>query len=304
MLVCSSVSEVERILALKRWRFKDWDIFMDVWTKSAGRSRVLEDLNSAWVVVRGIPLHLRSMELFRQIGDYCGGFISAEDGTSLSSIRLKIKGGSQVPDELPLCHGSEVFPVRIEAEAPSPLSPHGNLSSFLSTWKAKRKSFKVGSTGVGGVFSSALPISTLEKGSPSSAARDTEIEGARERVGSEDSLGTCKFREQGVHKVLLNPRFDGQLSEDMTSEFGAVPNIPSVGFNSNQFIPSVSQASKDSDPGCVSAKLVDKDGLSPKSLEIKSGVLRSFIISLRAYSPTLSRTFLSYSTHDSTGRAN
>ncbi|CAN1173960.1 hypothetical protein LINPERHAP2_LOCUS30993 [Linum perenne] len=248
MLVCSSVSEVERILALKRWRFKDWDIFMDVWTKAAGRSRVLEDSNTAWVVVRGIPLHLRSMELFRQIGDYCGGFISAEDGVSLSSIRLKVTGGSLIPDELPIRHGSEIFPVRIEAEAPSPLSAHGNLSSFLSKWKAKGKFFKVGSAGSGGVSSSALPISPMVKGSSSSAARSAEIGGAPPRVGRQDSQGTCNFRGDSAHRVLLSPRFDGQLSEDLTSEVDVASNVPSVGFNSNQIVPLVSQAPEASDP--------------------------------------------------------
>ncbi|CAN1173962.1 hypothetical protein LINPERHAP2_LOCUS30995 [Linum perenne] len=304
MLVCSSVSEVERILALKRWRFKDWDIFMDVWTKAAGRSRVLEDSNTAWVVVRGIPLHLRSMELFRQIGDYCGGFISAEDGVSLSSIRLKVTGGSLIPDELPIRHGSEIFPVRIEAEAPSPLSAHGNLSSFLSKWKAKGKFFKVGSAGSGGVSSSALPISPMVKGSSSSAARSAEIGGAPPRVGRQDSQGTCNFRGDSAHRVLLSPRFDGQLSEDLTSEVDVASNVPSVGFNSNQIVPLVSQAPEASDPVCVSVKLVEKDGLNPNSFDIKIADLRGLSFFFKAYSLSLSRIFTSFFTSDSIRSAN
>ncbi|CAN1336781.1 hypothetical protein LINPERPRIM_LOCUS37299 [Linum perenne] len=37
-------------MALKRWKFKEWDILMDVWTETAGRSRCLEKSNEAWVV--------------------------------------------------------------------------------------------------------------------------------------------------------------------------------------------------------------------------------------------------------------
>ncbi|CAN1157851.1 hypothetical protein LINPERHAP2_LOCUS21791 [Linum perenne] len=141
MLVCSSEMEVKRILDLKRWIFKEWSILLDIWTKMAGRSNLVLDSDYLWISVRGIPLHIRSMELFRQIGEMCGGFVSAEEGLSMSSIRLKVKAGSLIPDELPLCHGSDVFPVRIEAEAPSSISPQGMLSSFLDSWKGKSSGF-------------------------------------------------------------------------------------------------------------------------------------------------------------------
>ncbi|CAN1763040.1 hypothetical protein LINPERHAP1_LOCUS8654 [Linum perenne] len=141
MLVCSSEMEVKRILDLKRWIFKEWSILLDVWTKMAGRSNMVFDSDNLWISVRGIPLHLRSMELFRQIGEMCGGFVCAEEGLSLSSIRLKVRAGSLIPDELPICHGSDVFPVRIEAEAPSSISPQGRLSSFLDSWKGKSSGF-------------------------------------------------------------------------------------------------------------------------------------------------------------------
>ncbi|CAN1180877.1 hypothetical protein LINPERHAP2_LOCUS35020, partial [Linum perenne] len=139
LLNVSSRTVALRIMALKRWKFKDWSILMDTWTETAGRSQCLEKSNEAWVVVRGIPLHLRSMELFRKIGEFCDGFICAEDGLSLSSIRLKVKRGALIPEEAPICFGSVIFPVSIEAEAQNPLSPHGPRSTFPSWWKAKRK---------------------------------------------------------------------------------------------------------------------------------------------------------------------
>ncbi|CAN1279443.1 hypothetical protein LINPERPRIM_LOCUS17024 [Linum perenne] len=139
LLNVSSRTVALRIMALKRWKFKDWSILMDTWTETAGRSQCLEKSNEAWVVVRGIPLHLRSIELFRKIGEFCDGFICAEDGLSLSSIRLKVKRGALIPEEAPICFGSVIFRVSIEAEAQNPLFPHGPRSTFPSWWKAKRK---------------------------------------------------------------------------------------------------------------------------------------------------------------------
>ncbi|CAN1141486.1 hypothetical protein LINPERPRIM_LOCUS25529 [Linum perenne] len=144
MLPVSSKPIASRILDLKRWKFKSWDIFMDLWTEVAGRSNCLEVANEAWVVVRGIPLHLRSMDLFRQIGEFCGGFIGAEDGVSLSTIRIKIKRGAVIPDEIPVCFREEVFPVRIEVEAPSPLSLHGPKSTFSGSGNQKGQECSLG----------------------------------------------------------------------------------------------------------------------------------------------------------------
>ncbi|CAN1336780.1 hypothetical protein LINPERPRIM_LOCUS37299 [Linum perenne] len=50
LLNVSSNAVALRIMALKRWKFKEWDILMDVWTETAGRSRCLEKSNEAWVV--------------------------------------------------------------------------------------------------------------------------------------------------------------------------------------------------------------------------------------------------------------
>ncbi|CAN1802168.1 hypothetical protein LINPERHAP1_LOCUS23260 [Linum perenne] len=139
LLVCVSVSEVKRILALKRWQFGEITILMDRWIVAAGRSAVMMDNKSGWVLVRGIPLHIRSKELFKLLGDKCGGFIRAEDVTSLNSIRIKIKLGSEIPEEILIRFGSDIFPLRIELEGVSSISPFGSESDFFRTWKGKGK---------------------------------------------------------------------------------------------------------------------------------------------------------------------
>ncbi|CAN1157705.1 hypothetical protein LINPERHAP2_LOCUS21703 [Linum perenne] len=234
LLVCSSVAETERILALKRWKFKGWDILMDVWTKTAGRSRCLEDSNVAWVVARGIPLHLRSMELFRQLGEACGGFVGAEDGLSLSTIRLRIQTGALIPDEIPISYGSEVFPVRIEAEAPLPLSAHGNKSEFFKRWNSKGKGFVIhknearrkvalvdpGSSSSGGCVQFEIPKVTGE-------SSEKLGEGVRKDICCGTSSKVCSEVGRPKGGVRL-------LSEELSCEDGAATEILSAEVSLNK----------------------------------------------------------------------
>ncbi|CAN0904615.1 hypothetical protein LINGRAHAP2_LOCUS23190, partial [Linum grandiflorum] len=147
-LECGTEMEVHRILALNRRRFHNIDIFMDVWIKEAGRSGVMLDQEVAWILVRGIPLHLRSIELFRQIGNYCGRFLCWGEGGSLGTVRIKIKCLKEIPAEIPLCNGTDVFPVRIEPETPTAITTGRQKESFVKGWKNKGK----------GVFIQALAI--------------------------------------------------------------------------------------------------------------------------------------------------
>ncbi|CAN1767293.1 hypothetical protein LINPERHAP1_LOCUS10212 [Linum perenne] len=116
---------------------------MDAWIKTAGRSRVGVESGSAWLTARFIPLHLRSADLFRQLGAFCGGFLAAEDGFCLSSVRLKVKVRGVIPDEVPLCFGKEVFPIRLEPDGVAPVAPHGSKESFVKGWKSKGVGFSL-----------------------------------------------------------------------------------------------------------------------------------------------------------------
>ncbi|CAN1849818.1 hypothetical protein LINPERHAP1_LOCUS39549 [Linum perenne] len=90
---------------------------MDGWIPEAGRSRVLLEDDFVWLTIRGIPIHLRSSELFKQLGESCGCFIRAEDGDSLSSIRVCVKLRGSLPEEIPLFFGNVVFPLRVETDS-------------------------------------------------------------------------------------------------------------------------------------------------------------------------------------------
>ncbi|CAN1759419.1 hypothetical protein LINPERHAP1_LOCUS7119 [Linum perenne] len=140
LLFCGSSDKVNRIIALDRWLFGKIVIQLDRWIPEAGRSGVLLSKDVVWATIRGIPLHLRSSDLFRQLGDVCGRFQSFEKGDSLSSVRIcfTLKGG--IPEEIPIFHGGFIFPVKVELDS----SPPSKVCSFpvgaAPVWNPKLKS--------------------------------------------------------------------------------------------------------------------------------------------------------------------
>ncbi|CAN1158043.1 hypothetical protein LINPERHAP2_LOCUS21910 [Linum perenne] len=267
-LACGSILEVNRILAHKRWSFGDVRIQMDTWIKMAGRSNVTLESGFAWVTARGIPLHLRSPDLFRQLGDFCGGFLCAEDGLNLSSIRLKVKVGGVIPDEVPLCHGCEVFPIRLEPDGWIPVPRHGVKDSFVKSWKSKGVGFAVQKGSVDESTSSEFPSSSseaevLELAQMSELDLDApKAEKTRRRVCVRD----CTYSED----KSLSLEVVGQMSEIETSQIANVVEVPFVGLKLDQLghlVISSSSQRKDKELGFILEKMTtwvlpDSVGLS------------------------------------------
>ncbi|CAN1120432.1 hypothetical protein LINPERHAP2_LOCUS191 [Linum perenne] len=138
LMECSSASEVSRIIALKRFKFKGLVLLLDEWIKMAGRSCVSLDSDIAWVVVRGIPLHLKSNNLIMSVGEACGDFLASSEGVDLTSARIKIKVRGELPEEILIAAGSEVFPVRVEFESGAPVSAHWTRESLHLARKGKK----------------------------------------------------------------------------------------------------------------------------------------------------------------------
>ncbi|CAN1188715.1 hypothetical protein LINPERHAP2_LOCUS39497 [Linum perenne] len=130
---------VDRIIALRRWMFGEVQVKLDSWIPEAGRSNVLSKEEKVWITVRGIPLHLRSKELFKQLGDICGTFLEFDSGDSLSSVRLGIQLKGVIPEEIPILHGNQIFPVRVEVESVVSKSGNGESSGLLKGWRGKGK---------------------------------------------------------------------------------------------------------------------------------------------------------------------
>ena len=70
-----------------------------------GCSQSCEHLKEVWVRVMGLPLHLRSWEVFKKIGDCCWGFVVVDESTIalkvLQCTRLLMKSeGTEWPSSL------------------------------------------------------------------------------------------------------------------------------------------------------------------------------------------------------------
>ncbi|CAI0458392.1 unnamed protein product [Linum tenue] len=100
MIQCPSKNEVDKIIALDRWIFQGFRVFADRWIENAGRSRVQTSSGDLWIHFYGIPLHLRSRDLFHQLGMYCGEVLEVqEEGLSLNEVRVRVRPNDMIPDE-------------------------------------------------------------------------------------------------------------------------------------------------------------------------------------------------------------
>ncbi|KAJ9685001.1 hypothetical protein PVL29_017147 [Vitis rotundifolia] len=82
------LSEAERVLAIGKRRVKDNILFLEKWYSEVGCFCNGANTNEAYVRVVGPPLHLWSREVFKLIGDSCGGFIAMDENTdSMSELQ-------------------------------------------------------------------------------------------------------------------------------------------------------------------------------------------------------------------------
>ncbi|RVX04382.1 hypothetical protein CK203_018611 [Vitis vinifera] len=80
--------EAERVLARGKRSLKDNWLILDKWNPEVGCSLKNPNAVETWVRVVGLPLHFWCFEVFKSIGDGCGGFIAVDEGTkSMSELQ-------------------------------------------------------------------------------------------------------------------------------------------------------------------------------------------------------------------------
>ncbi|WKA06293.1 hypothetical protein VitviT2T_024196 [Vitis vinifera] len=117
------LSEAERVLVRGMRRVKDNALFLEKWHPEVGCFCNKVSAKEAWVRVVGLPLHLWSREVFKLIGDGCGGFIVVDDKTDIMAemqwARLLVKVvGRGFPTSVQIVVGSGCFSVQLWWETP------------------------------------------------------------------------------------------------------------------------------------------------------------------------------------------
>ncbi|CAN1785419.1 hypothetical protein LINPERHAP1_LOCUS16867 [Linum perenne] len=117
MVECPSKHAVDRIVSLNRCLYGSTRIFLDRWTEKAGRTTLLPRQRMVWVLIQGIPLHLRSLELFKAIGERCGGFVDFDDSLCpLNSVRIKVVDTNTIHEKVSLRFRNNLFMVKVVKE--------------------------------------------------------------------------------------------------------------------------------------------------------------------------------------------
>ena len=110
--------EAERVLARGKRSIKENCLILDIWNPEVGCSCKISNAVEAWVRVVGLLLHFWSLEVFKRIGDGCGGFIVVDEETkSMSELqwaRILVKRADwEVPNSIHIVLGSGCFSLQL-----------------------------------------------------------------------------------------------------------------------------------------------------------------------------------------------
>ncbi|RVX14549.1 hypothetical protein CK203_017111 [Vitis vinifera] len=118
LFVFESKAEANNVLQRGFRRFKESVIHLKRWDPSVGCSQSREKVKEVWVRVMGLPLHLWNREVFKKIGDSCGGFIAVDESTGalkeLQWARILVKvEGMGGPSSLQVVIGTSCYAIQL-----------------------------------------------------------------------------------------------------------------------------------------------------------------------------------------------
>ncbi|CAN1170885.1 hypothetical protein LINPERHAP2_LOCUS29248 [Linum perenne] len=115
LVECGSEVEVDRIIKDESWFFRGIRVHVQKWWPEAGRQFPASSQKMRWILVFGIPVHLRADSVFREIGERCGGFVECQE-TGFAAVRLKVKAGKSFPTSILLAARNEEYIIKLLAE--------------------------------------------------------------------------------------------------------------------------------------------------------------------------------------------
>ncbi|WMV37516.1 hypothetical protein MTR67_030901 [Solanum verrucosum] len=101
------------------WFWKSYKFSLQWWSPTS--NPIFERPNQVWIRVVGLPLHLWSRKVFREIRNLCGGWIRTKEETKLRNhlkwVRLKVQGdGESILSTVELTYEDLTFKVQIWVE--------------------------------------------------------------------------------------------------------------------------------------------------------------------------------------------
>ncbi|CAL1355633.1 unnamed protein product [Linum trigynum] len=110
ILICPSIDQALRIKRLGQLKFKDFLVTVSEWKDHEEKY----SNSDKWILVYGIPLHLKSINLLKSIGNFCGSFIEIDwSSWSLEFVRIRIMCKRDIPLSIPVRYASDQFMINI-----------------------------------------------------------------------------------------------------------------------------------------------------------------------------------------------
>ena len=73
----------QRVLKRGTRCYKDKLLHLESWSEEARCLQLGSQAKKVWVRVVGLPLHYWSGEMFKRIGDCCGGYVEVDEETKI-----------------------------------------------------------------------------------------------------------------------------------------------------------------------------------------------------------------------------
>ncbi|CAL1355156.1 unnamed protein product [Linum trigynum] len=227
LLICPSVSEALRIKELSHLLFKDFYISISPWMEDVTH----RNSDDTWILVFGIPLHLKSVDLLVTIGNFCGSFIEVDwNSWSLDFVRIRIRKIRKIPESVLLLAGSVGFTARVVVSPTASDSSQGmgKCESSIQFGKTNRSS---------SVFPARIsPSSNVQLVSPRSGGKAVGILSSRDPIPNRCSptrVWVRKASPSGLGRSL--PSLDRSLLKPVTSQpyppFSVPPSSPFPNLN-------------------------------------------------------------------------
>ncbi|CAL1393564.1 unnamed protein product [Linum trigynum] len=112
LLVWPSFQEAMRIKELVHLRFKSFRLDLKIWDEGLYHPCSLS--GDEWILVTGIPIQLKSVNLLRALGEFFGKLIGIDWASwSLPFVRIRVSTTLGIPEEIPIVFRSQQFIIRV-----------------------------------------------------------------------------------------------------------------------------------------------------------------------------------------------